>query len=49
MTVSVRFEAQLPGEVEQAGMEATLEEGVLAVRLPKPESERRKTRKIAIR
>jgi HSP20 family protein len=43
------FEALLPGEVDQAGIQATLEAGVLAVRLPKPESERRKTRKITIR
>jgi HSP20 family protein len=43
------FETLLPGEVDQAGIEATLEEGVLAVRLPKPESERRKTHKITIR
>ena len=43
------FETLLPGEVDQAGIEATLEAGVLAVRLPKPESERRKTRKITIR
>lgn len=43
------FETLLPGEVDQAGIEATLEEGVLAVRLPKPESERRQTRKITIR
>lgn len=42
------FETLLPGEVDQAGIEATLEEGVLAVRLPKPESERRKTRKITV-
>jgi HSP20 family molecular chaperone IbpA len=43
------FEVLLPVEVEQAGVEATLEEGVLAVHLPKPESERRKTRKVTIR
>jgi HSP20 family protein len=43
------FEALLPGEVDQGGIEATLAEGVLAVRLPKPESERRKARKITIR
>jgi HSP20 family protein len=43
------FEVLLPGEVEQAGVEATLEEGVLAVRLPKPESERRRTHKVTIR
>jgi HSP20 family protein len=43
------FEVLLPGEVEHAGVEATLEEGVLAVRLPKPESERRRTHKVTIR
>lgn len=43
------FEVPLPGEVEQAGVEATLEDGVLVVRLPKPESERRRTRKVTIR
>ncbi len=43
------FETLLPGEVDQAGVEAALEEGVLTVRLPKPESERRKTRKITVR
>jgi HSP20 family protein len=43
------FEVLLPGEVEQADIEATLEEGVLAVRLPKPESERRRTHKVTIR
>jgi HSP20 family protein len=39
----------LPGEVDSAGVEAFLDEGVLTVRLPKPESERRKRRKVIIR
>ena len=43
------FEVLLPGEVERAGVEATLEEGVLVVRLPKPESERRRAHKVTIR
>ena len=43
------FEVLLPGEVERVGVEATLEEGVLVVRLPKPESERRRAHKVTIR
>jgi HSP20 family protein len=43
------FEVRLPGEVEQAGVQATLGEGVLVVRLARPESERRKTHRITIR
>ena len=43
------FETLLPGDVDPDHVEATLEEGVLVVRLPKPESERRKTRKISVR
>ena len=42
------FDTLLPGEVDQGGIEASLDEGVLTIRLPKPESERRKVRKIAV-
>ena len=42
------FDTLLPGEVDQDGIDASLEEGVLTVRLPKPESERRKVRKITV-
>jgi HSP20 family protein len=42
------FDTLLPGEVEENGVEASLEEGVLTVRLPKPESERRKVHKITV-
>lgn len=41
------YEVTLPGDVEEDGVEANLDEGVLTVRLPKPESER--PRRIAIR
>ena len=33
-------EVTLPGNVDEGGVAATLDEGVLNVRLPKPESER---------
>ena len=42
------FDTLLPGEVEQAGVDASLDDGVLTIRLPKPESERRKVHKIAV-
>lgn len=41
------YEVTLPGEVNEAGVEAHLDEGVLTVRLPKPEQER--PRRIEIR
>lgn len=41
------YEVTLPGEIEEDGVEAHLEEGVLAIRLPKPEHER--PRRIQIR
>jgi HSP20 family protein len=41
------YEVTLPGEVDEDGVEAHLDEGVLTVRLPKPESER--PRRIEIR
>ncbi len=34
------YEVTLPGDVEDAGVEATLDEGVLTVRVPKPERDR---------
>lgn len=42
-----RYEVVLPGEVEEDGVEAHLDEGVLTLRLPKPASQR--PRRIAIR
>ena len=41
------YEVILPGEVEEDGVEAHLDEGVLTVRLPKPASER--PRRIEVR
>ena len=35
-----RYEVLLPGEVEEDGVEASLHEGVLTVRVPKPARER---------
>ena len=35
-----RYEVVVPGKVDEAGVEAGLEEGVLTVRLPKPAHER---------
>ena len=43
------LEVVLPGEVDPDGVDATLEDGVLTIRLAKPEAEQRRTRKIAIR
>ncbi|MDQ6910694.1 MAG: Hsp20/alpha crystallin family protein [Actinomycetota bacterium] len=34
------YEVVLPGEVEEEGVSASIEEGVLTVRVPKPASER---------
>jgi HSP20 family protein len=42
------LESWLPGDVDADAVEATLDAGVLTVRLPKPEAERRKRRKITI-
>jgi HSP20 family protein len=42
------FDTLLPGEIDQEGIDASLEEGVLTIRLPKPESERRQVRKITV-
>ena len=42
------FDTLLPGEVDQEGIDASLAEGVLTIRLPKPEAERRKLRKIPV-
>ena len=39
---SFRYEVLLPGEVEDEGVEATLEAGVLTVRVPKPAGVRRR-------
>jgi HSP20 family protein len=41
------YEVTLPGDVDEDGVEAQLDEGVLTVRLPKPERER--PRRIPIR
>jgi len=41
-----RYEVVLPGEVEDEGVSASMDEGVLTVRLPKPTSQR--PRRIAI-
>lgn len=41
------YEVTLPGDIEEDGVEAHLDEGVLTVRLPKPESAR--PRRIEIR
>ena len=43
------LEVQVPGEVDPDRIEATLEDGVLTVRIPKAESDRAQTRKIEIR
>jgi HSP20 family protein len=42
------LEVALPGEVDPDGVEATLEDGVLTVRVAKPEAEQRGRRRIAI-
>jgi len=42
-----RYEVVLPGEVEEDGVEAHLDAGVLTLRLPKPASQR--PRRIAVR
>lgn len=42
-----RYEVVLPGEVEEDGVEAHLDEGVLTVRVPKPASQR--PRRIEVR
>ncbi len=42
-----QYEVVLPGEVEEDGVEAHLDEGVLSVRVPKPASER--PRRIEVR
>ncbi len=44
-----RFEHEvvLPGEVDEEGIEATLEEGVLTLRVPK--SERERPKRIAVK
>ena len=42
------FDTLLPGEVDQDAINATLDDGVLTIRLPKPESERRQVRKITV-
>jgi HSP20 family protein len=41
------YEVTLPGDVDEEGVEAQLEEGVLTVRIPKPAHER--PRQIAVR
>lgn len=41
------YEVTLPGDVDEGGAQANLDEGVLSLRLPKPEHER--PRKIQIR
>ena len=42
------LEVALPGEVDPDGVEATLDDGVLTVRVAKPEAERAGQRRIAI-
>ncbi|MFP5378098.1 MAG: Hsp20/alpha crystallin family protein [Acidimicrobiia bacterium] len=42
-----RYEVVLPGDVEEGGVEAHMDRGVLTVRLPKPASER--ARRIEVR
>ena len=42
------LEVALPGEVDPDDVEATLDDGVLTVRVPKPEAERGGQRRIAI-
>lgn len=46
---ALAFETLLPSEVEADRADATLEDGVLTVHLPKPESARRARRKVPIR
>jgi len=41
------YEVTLPGDVDEAGVEADLDEGVLTVRAPKPERDR--PRRIEVR
>jgi HSP20 family protein len=41
------YEVTLPGDIDEESVEARLDEGVLTVRVPKPETER--PRKIAVR
>jgi HSP20 family protein len=43
------LEAVLPGEIDPEGVEAVLEDGVLTIRVPKPEGQRGGSRRIAIR
>ncbi len=42
-----RYEVVLPGDVDEAGVEAHLDEGVLSIRVPKPAAER--PRRIEVR
>jgi HSP20 family protein len=42
------LEVLLPGAVDPEGVEASLEDGVLTIRVPKPEADQGGTRTIAI-
>lgn len=42
----LRYEVTLPGNVDDSGVDAHLDEGVLTVRIPKPERDR--PRRIAL-
>lgn len=48
VTGMVRYEALLPGEIDPDGVTARLSDGVLTVRLGKPESERSSVRHIPV-
>lgn len=48
VTGTVRYEALLPGEVNADDVSARLSDGVLTVRLGKPESERSSVRRIPV-
>ena len=48
-TGEFHYETLLPGDIDEASVEAAFEDGVLAVRLPKPEAERHAARKIAVK
>lgn len=42
-------EVVLPGDIDEDGVSASLEEGVLTLRVPKAEHEQKRTRKVSIR
>ena len=49
VTGSFRFQAVLPGDIDEDGVTASYKDGLLVVRAPKPASERSRPRKIEIR